>query len=46
MAMVGFRNVAVHNYQELDINILRGILADRLDDWRTFAQMLLKKALP
>jgi uncharacterized protein YutE (UPF0331/DUF86 family) len=29
MAMVGFRNIAVHNYQEIDIDILRSILAAR-----------------
>ena len=46
VAMVGFRNVAVHNYQELDIDILRGILADRRCDLRAFAQLLLQQALP
>jgi uncharacterized protein YutE (UPF0331/DUF86 family) len=46
VAMVGFRNVAVHNYQELDIDILRGVLTERLDDLRTFAKLLLEQALP
>jgi len=46
MAMVGFRNIAVHNYQEIDIDILRGILAERRDDLATFAGYLLKQALP
>jgi uncharacterized protein YutE (UPF0331/DUF86 family) len=46
MAMVGFRNIAVHNYQEIDIDILRGILAERRDDLATFAGYLLKLALP
>lgn len=45
-AMVGFRNVAVHNYQELDLDILRGILTDRLADLRVFASLLLREALP
>ncbi len=46
IGMVGFRNVAVHNYQELDLDILRGILGDRLGDLRTFAALLLRQALP
>ncbi|MDP1607267.1 MAG: DUF86 domain-containing protein [Rhodocyclaceae bacterium] len=46
VGMVGFRNVAVHNYQELDPDILRGILAERLGDLRTFAALLLRQALP
>ncbi|MCX8086960.1 MAG: DUF86 domain-containing protein [Rhodocyclaceae bacterium] len=44
-AMVGFRNVAVHHYQELDIEILRSILNHRLVDLRAFAALLLKEAL-
>lgn len=46
VAMVGFRNVAVHNYRELDIDILRGILVDRRHDLRAFARLLLQQALP
>ncbi len=46
IAMVGFRNIAVHNYQEMDIDILRGILANHLNELRTFAQMLLREAMP
>lgn len=46
IGMIGFRNVAVHNYQELDMAILRGILAERLVDLRTFAALLIKNALP
>ncbi|MDO8789967.1 MAG: DUF86 domain-containing protein [Sulfuritalea sp.] len=46
VAMVGFRNVAVHNYHELDIDILRGILAERRCDLRVFAHLLLQQALP
>lgn len=45
-AMVGFRNIAVHNYRELDMTIVTGILTNRLDDLRTFAGFLLKQALP
>ena len=46
ISMVGFRNVAVHNYQELDLDILRSILAERLGDLRTFSALLLRAALP
>lgn len=46
MAMVGFRNIAVHNYQDIDLDILRGILAERLGDLRAFAALLVKHALP
>jgi len=46
MAMVGFRNIAVHNYQEIDIDILRGILVERRGDLAQFAAQLLGQALP
>jgi len=45
-AMVGFRNIAIHNYRELDMEIVKGILAHRRDDLRAFAAWLLKLALP
>ena len=35
-AMVGFRNVAIHNYQELDTSILRQIIERRLKDFEEF----------
>lgn len=34
--MVGFRNIAVHDYCKLDIEILRSILNERLDDFRDY----------
>ncbi len=46
IAMVGLRNVAVHNYQELDIEILRSILEQRLPDLSDFSKRLLREALP
>ena len=46
MAMVGFRNIAVHNYQEIDIDILHGILRERMDDLGAFAALLIGTALP
>ncbi|MDP2811758.1 MAG: DUF86 domain-containing protein [Rhodocyclaceae bacterium] len=44
--MVGFRNIAVHNYRELDIDVVRSILSDRLGDMKTFAERLVKLGLP
>ena len=34
--MVGFRNIAVHNYQQLDLAILKSILQHRLPDLDEF----------
>jgi len=41
-AMVGFRNIAVHNYQKLSLEIVRSILSENLDDFRQFCTNLLK----
>lgn len=43
-AMVGFRNVAVHDYRKLSMAILRSILDERLEDFRQFAMHLIKWA--
>jgi len=40
-AMVGFRNIAIHDYRALSLDILRAILEERLDDFRTFTRVLL-----
>lgn len=37
-AMVGCRNIAVHDYERLDREILKGILRDRLGDLEAFAR--------
>jgi uncharacterized protein YutE (UPF0331/DUF86 family) len=37
---VGFRNIAVHNYQEIDWGIVFNICHHRLDDFRSFAQAI------
>ncbi len=39
-AMVGFRNVAVHQYQELNLDVLRFVLEHRLDDFRRLIRLL------
>lgn len=40
--MVGFRNVAIHDYQKLNLEIVRRIAVDRLDDFLSFARLLLR----
>lgn len=39
-AMVGFRNIAVHRYHELDLRVLRTILDQRLVDFVAFADLV------
>ncbi|MDQ7002285.1 MAG: DUF86 domain-containing protein [Ghiorsea sp.] len=43
-AMVGFRNVAVHDYRRLNMAILRAILNGHLDDFRGFSRCLIALA--
>ena len=40
-SMVGFRNIAVHDYQQLDLNILKAILQMRLRDPEDFYAQIL-----
>jgi len=42
--MVGFRNVAVHEYQEIDQEILAGILREHLGDFEAFCRSVLALA--
>ena len=42
-AMVGFRNIAVHDYQQLDLIILKSILEHRLGDLNEFVQVITKR---
>lgn len=39
-AMVGFRNIAVHDYQNLNIEILKAILKDHLNDFSLYINEL------
>lgn len=41
--MVGFRNVAVHDYQRLSLDIVRSIVRERLDDFIEFTAVLLRQ---
>ena len=42
--MVGFRNIAVHDYRKLSLEILRSILDARLGDFRDFARTIIGMA--
>ena len=37
---VGFRNIAVHNYQEIDWKIVFSIIHQNLDDFKQFAKQI------
>lgn len=40
--MIGFRNIAVHNYQKLDIEILQNIIEIHLSDFNEFIEVIIK----
>jgi uncharacterized protein YutE (UPF0331/DUF86 family) len=40
--MVGFRNVAIHDYQKLDLAIVRSIVVSRLEDFLAFTSVLVR----
>jgi len=42
--MVGFRNIAVHDYRKLSLTILRSILDNRLGDFKDFARRVVTVA--
>jgi len=37
-AMVGFRNIAVHDYQNLNIEIVKSIVQNHLDDFEAYCE--------
>ena len=41
-SMVGFRNIAVHDYRKLNIEIVRSIIEKRLPDFREFSRIILE----
>jgi uncharacterized protein YutE (UPF0331/DUF86 family) len=41
-AMVGFRNIAVHDYQKLNLDIVKSILEKHLDDFRRYTAVALQ----
>lgn len=44
--MVGFRNVAVHDYQALQLPITTNILTQHLNDFLAYSRQMLKKDRP
>jgi uncharacterized protein YutE (UPF0331/DUF86 family) len=40
--MVGFQNVAIHDYQELNLDIVQSIIENRLSDFTRFSERVLK----
>lgn len=42
MNMVGFRSVAVHDYQSLDVNILESIIEKHMKDFLLFTQVIIE----
>lgn len=40
-AMVGFRNIAVHDYQTINLDILKQIVVNHLSDFTTFTKQVL-----
>ena len=41
MNMVGFRNIAVHVYQTIELNILQAIIENHLNDFKIFTAEIL-----
>lgn len=44
MRMVGFRNVAVHDYRKLDLDVVERIVTDHLDEFLAFASALVRSS--
>lgn len=44
--MAGFRNVLVHGYQDVDLAVVRDILANRLDDLLAFVRAIRARLTP
>ncbi|CAB1275799.1 type VII toxin-antitoxin system HepT family RNase toxin [Candidatus Nitrosacidococcus tergens] len=42
--MVGFRNIAVHQYEKLNLLIIHYIIENNLNDFLKFTQIILKQA--
>lgn len=40
--MVGFRNIAVHDYQEINLTILQKIIENHLDDFLQFSKAIIR----
>lgn len=42
MNMVGFRNIAVHDYEAIDLNILQAIIENHLTNFIEYAKIIVK----
>lgn len=42
-SMVGFRNIAVYNYQGLNLKIVSQVIEHHLDDLKEFSEIMLKR---
>ncbi len=45
VAMVGFRNIAVHNYEQIDVHILQSIVEHHLKDLEEFCRIALDRGM-
>lgn len=45
-AMVGFRNIAVHDYRKLNLEIVRNVVTMHLGDFRNFTSAVLRLENP
>ncbi len=43
-SMIGFRNIAIHEYQEFNLAIIEGIIKNRLGDFKEFVALVLRSA--
>ncbi|WEG11691.1 DUF86 domain-containing protein [Pullulanibacillus sp. KACC 23026] len=41
-SMVGFRNIAIHDYQRLNIDILEAIINEHIGDFKLYVEELRK----
>ncbi len=41
-AMVGFRNIAVHDYQSIKVEILKSIIKGHLSDFKKFTESIIR----
>lgn len=42
-SMLKFRNIAIHEYQELDLGVVQEVIENHLNDLQTFAREMLKQ---
>ncbi|HMB92324.1 MAG TPA: DUF86 domain-containing protein [Rhodothermales bacterium] len=40
--MVGFRNIAIHDYRQLNLEVVQAIIEQHLDDFTTFTEIVLR----